>query len=263
MKFNEYKNIKAINATFLKACNQGLQQGYDSYNNLLSFSPASIAAMNLGSAVHCYLLEPHLFDAEWCVSEKFDMRTTAGKEAKKAFDEKNTGKNCINEDEFSLIKTIKSNCYKIESVKNALDNYDKEQTIEFMLDGLKMKARIDIVSPNRSVIIDLKTTKDASPRAFTSDLVSMGYDIQMLHYTYATMYGKPGPMPHIFVIAAETNSGEIASYNIDNVVYSDYTKNRYNAAIKTALTVMELKERPMKYSKDIQKLDLPSWTKWE
>lgn len=260
MNFQEYLNIKAINASFLKACMQGDQQGYDSLHNLQTFSPASQVAMNLGSAAHSYILEPHLFDSEWAVSPKFDGRTTEGKNSKKLFEESSAGKKIINFDEFDLIKKFSDKCQNNPYIKIALDKFEKEKTYQFSIDGIEMKARLDIVGESDDQIADLKTTRDASPKAFTTDLINMGYDIQMYHYAQPLML-KYDRKPEVFVICLETTSGEVALYNINHIVYSDFTKHRYYMAIQTALRVKKMKERPLKYTKQIVALDLPYWAK--
>lgn len=260
MNFQDYLNIKALNASTIKACADSDQYGYDSINNLLTFSPASHAAMNLGSAAHTFLLEPHLFESEWCVSTKFDGRTTEGKNAKKSFEEANQGKKIISEDEFCLIKKFKSNCEKIPAVVNVFAEFEKEKTYQWVQDGVGMKARLDLVNEKDNVIIDLKSTKNASQKEFTVDIINMNYLLQLFHYALAiTKEGQK--FPNAYVIALETTSGEVALYNLTNMVYSDYTKNKYKKAIESYFRIKEMKERPTKYPKEIVSLELPSWIK--
>lgn len=261
MNNKEYREIKKLNASTLKACCDGDQYAYDYINGLITYSPASQVAMNLGSAAHTILLEPHLFETEWCVSPKFDGRTTDGKNGKKLFEEMNLGKNIITDVEFDLIKLFTTACYRNTEVSRILKDYEKEKTYQFELDGIEMKARLDLVSEKDNVVIDLKTTKDASPKEFTTDLIGRNYDVQMFHYAHAAMSGKIGSMPNIYVIALETISGEMALYNITNIVYSDYTKAKYAKSIETYKRILTMKERPVKYSENIVSLDLPYWIK--
>ena len=219
--------MKKLNASTLKACCGVDQYAYDYINGLITYSPASQIAMNLGSAAHTILLEPHLFETEWCVSPKFDGRTTEGKNGKKQFDEANLGKNIITDVEFDLIKSFTTACYRNPEVSRILKDYEKEKTYQFELNGIEMKARLDLVSEKDNVIIDLKTTRDASPKEFTADLINMNYDVQMFHYAQAILDGMAGKLPNVYVIALETTSGEMALYNITSIVYSDYTKTKY------------------------------------
>ena len=62
----EYKNINAINASFLKACSFGHYQGW----KYLKEPHYSSDAMDFGTAVHCALLEPEKF------KEKYDLPFT-------------------------------------------------------------------------------------------------------------------------------------------------------------------------------------------
>lgn len=261
MNNKQYREINALNASTLKACCGGTQYAYDYIHGQVTYSAASQVAMNLGSAAHTRLLEPHLFESEWCVSPKFDLRTTEGKANKKQFDESNAGKNIITDIELELINSFVTACNKSPAVEMVLREYEKEKSYQFDLDGISMKARLDLVSEKDNVIIDLKTTRDASPKDFTADIINMNYDVQMLHYAHAAMSVKTGGMPNIYVIALETTSGEIALYNITNIVFSNYTQAKYAESIKTYLTVKEMKERPVKYSKNIVSLELPYWVK--
>ena len=255
MNFQDYLNIKALNASTLKGCANGDQQGYDTVNGLIRFGDAAKAAMNFGSAAHTYLLEPHLFDDEWAVSPKFDGRTSEGKNARKLFEETHSGKNVITDVEFDIIKKFQKNCFNNSSVLSVLDTFEKEKTYQWKAYDVEMKARLDLVHEDNNVIIDLKTTKDASPKEFLNDLISRNYHIQMFHYSHVLI------KPNIYVIALENTTGEVALYNITNIVYSDFTKAKYDEAVKTYFKVIEMKERPAKYSKEIISLELPYWAK--
>ena len=45
-----------------------------------------------------------------------------------------------------------------------------------------MKIRMDVFQPGRKIFVDLKTTTDASPKAFPKDMAKYGYGKQMAFY---------------------------------------------------------------------------------
>lgn len=62
-----------------------------------------------------------------------------------------------------------------------------------------------------------------------------------------------------YAIAVETESAEVALYDLTEIAFSDFTKNRYEMALKTAKNVLELTECPPKFPNEIVTLNLPKW----
>lgn len=148
-------------------------------------------AMILGSAFHIYCLEDSKFWETYDVKlEHFTKKHLIelhGKEKGEFlfFDQKITesvmkkgNKTIISHDDYhhmkKMLDNITMNHKAIELLRDArIENsffwQDKES-------GLLLKARPDILQPN--MIIDLKTTSDASPRAFQNEMVKYGYHVQ-------------------------------------------------------------------------------------
>lgn len=251
INFEEYKAIKAINASFLKACSFGAYQGYKQLHEPSYESDA----MAMGSAVHCAVLEPDKFLERYAISEKFDRRTKAGKEAAAAFEAANVGKFVIDSEDASKIERIRTNCLAIPQIREAIERFDKEKSITWG-DG-QFKARLDLCDAVNGVVIDLKTTRSADQREFTNQLISLRYDIQLLHYCKAINATAA------YAIAVEVESGEVAMYDLTDIVFSDFTKNRYEVALKTANYVLQLDKCPPKFSTEIISLTLPKWAESE
>ena len=252
MDFTEYKAIKAINASFLKACLNGLQAGYNYLNKPVKESPE----MALGSAVHTYILERDKFDSGYAISPKIDRRTIAGKAAAEDFDATSKGKTIIDVDQFELIKRIALNCNAHPIVSDMIRNFEKEKSYQFMIENHAFKARLDLVSEAKNMIVDLKTTGSLSTRDFLNDAIRMGYDVQFYTYSLALPHEF---RPDVMAIAVETKTAEVALYNLNNIVYSDFTQKRFKKALNIALEVLQLTECPVKYPQEIINLDLPKW----
>jgi len=245
-----YFEKSGISASFLKSCSFSAYHGWKHLHD--PFKPTD--AMNFGSAVHCALLEPDKFIEQFVVSPKFDRRTKEGKALAEAFETSSKGKTVLNEDDYSQVNRIVQRCLEIEIVREAIRGFEKEK--EFYWDNFK--AKLDLVDVYNGVIIDVKTTRDAEPRAFVSQSLALRYDIQLLHYAKALK--KPVTA---YAIAIESDSAQVACYDLTDIVFSDFTKKRYEMALKTAIEVLDMKECPPKYSSQIVNLTLPKWAQEE
>ena len=259
-----YFETKGINASFLKACSFGAYAGWKYLNG----PPFKSDAMAFGTAVHAAILEPDLFASNY-ITVPFDAPkkpTKAQLEAKEKsekalhsiywwenFNSKNSDRTILEPEEFETIKKIKERCLAIPAVKGALESFEKEVSFTWTNDGTDFKAKLDLVDQTNGVVIDLKTTRDASLRGFSKQLLELRYDIQLLHYCKAVNATAA------YAIAVETESAEVALYDLTEIAFSDFTKNRYEMALKTAKNVIELTECPPKFPNEIVTLNLPKW----
>lgn len=255
MTFSDYQNLPGINASFLKACAKSAYDGW----NYLNIPTEPTDAMNFGTALHAALLEPTLYRSDFAISEKFDRRTKIGKENSEAFERMNAGKTIITTDDAEMIAVIQKNCMKFDFIARALQDaaFEKERTLFFKNEaGIDIKGRLDIVNFAENIIVDVKTTKNADAASFGRDFINFGYDVQMLHYSKLTPLGKE---PKLYVIACETTTGEVALYDVAEIVYRNANKVKYIEAMSTALDVMKMQKRPAKYDTVVQTLTAPSW----
>ena len=161
-------------------------------------------ALSFGSAFHVIIQEPHLFDEQFAVSKKFDKRTKAGKEAALKFSLDNADKQVITEDELAMLQEMKESVLKNDLASSILANpktiFESSIVWKDKPTGLTVKCRPDILSS--SIIADLKTTQDASPRAFQSSCNKYGYYLQaaMMKIGLESIGQK---MDHFIFIACE------------------------------------------------------------
>lgn len=157
-------------------------------------------AMNIGSAFHTLLLEPSKFHREFAVAPKMDRRTKQGKEDYEAFMQASEGKILLSDDQFVKVNNMVDLVAKHEIVETLLDEAQFERSI-YWTDketGLQFKTRPDIWSSK--MIVDLKTTADASAYSFTRSALNYGYYLQAgMAFEACKAIGKPFEM---FVILA-------------------------------------------------------------
>lgn len=95
----------------------------------------------------------------------------------------NKGKYLINEtgpESFEAIEEMLSSCFQDKVIQELIKNTEYQLSL-FWTDeetGIKLKTRPDICKRKKNVIVNLKTTLDGSPQAFSKDLNKYEYPLQ-------------------------------------------------------------------------------------
>ena len=134
--------------------------------------PAPTAAMLTGSAFDCLLLTPELFALTYAVAPEMRRGTKAWDE----FEAAHGGKTIIKQGEFDQLKNMVEAVMSHRTASTLLSN-GQSQVSYFWHDapsGLACKGRADYVRSD-GILVDVKTTQDASPRGFASSCASFRY----------------------------------------------------------------------------------------
>lgn len=215
----------------------------------------STKAMNFGSAFHTLLLEPHLFEKEFFIIPHIDRRTKDGKEKYNALLSDNALKMPLTEEEAEkldgMIKSIQSS--NIACIM--LEKCEAEKSI-FWTDedtGIQFKCRPDAWS--QDLIIDIKTTQDASYNSFVFSARKYGYYLQAaMIYEACKKIGKP--ITKFVIIAGEKDAPyahAIYCMSEDSIEYGMRLFNKYKIKLARCL---EKNEWPMY---EVKELEVPSW----
>lgn len=111
-----------------------------------------------------------------------DYRTKENSEWKTNFFETNKKKYIISTQDNENIKAMIANCELDSTVCALLKNTDYQTSLYWTDEktGVKIKTRPDVMKVNRPVIVDVKTTKDASPKMFAKDCANYDYPTQAI-----------------------------------------------------------------------------------
>lgn len=142
-------------------------------------------ALIVGRAVHSYILEgPEAFFKEFAVPPSVDRRTKEGKGIWSQFQFEHADKTLIPEEDFVTITEINDSVRNHPTAGFWLSNGISEQTAIWQDEetGLLCKCRPDR-NPLNGVLLDLKTTEDASEYAFGRSVQNYGYARQGAFYT--------------------------------------------------------------------------------
>ena len=145
------------------------------------------SAMELGTAIHMMLLEPHVAMTE-LVRIPPDVLSKSGAKSGKAWDEfeaEHSGKVLLKHREYVAINNT------CEAVRNhaiagplmaAFGDY--ELPINWTFNDLPMRSKLDKLC-NSGIVIDVKTTQDCSERAFSRTVADQLYHLQGVMYCQA------------------------------------------------------------------------------
>lgn len=185
-------------------------------------------AMNIGSAFHTLLLEPNLFNQQYAVLPKVDRRTTKGKEQYEIFITENMGKIVLTEDQFGELNSMISHVRKHDIVNTLLEGAEFEKSI-FWTDeetGLQFKSRPDILQSQ--MVVDLKTTNDASNHIFMRSAYNYGYYLQAgMAYEACKSIGRP--LDNFSILAIEKQAPHVPSVFVMDKDAIQFGINQFNA----------------------------------
>ena len=201
------------------------------FNHLHGGSPAHMKAeiedpspdtpaLLLGRAVHAAILEPDVFTNEWIRGPEGDRRTKDVKAQWSDLIGMFGEESILKPAEYDKCLAIRDSVWGRSTAKKLLSGEGECELSLVWNDPateLLCKGRLDRVSPTLAggVIVDVKTTRDASLFAFERAIFSYGYHRQGAHYLNGAAVLQL-PVRHYAIIAVETKRPyEVAVYRLD------------------------------------------------
>ena len=212
-------------------------------------------AMADGTAVHSFFLERDSFNADY-VTKPADIKlnTKVGKE----WAQEHQGKIII-DFEFSnnLLEMEKS--FMDSPAKLIYDN--KGQTeLSYFWDDLQLvkgKCRPDWISDDGSIVVDIKTTTDASPKGFQKSISNWGYHLQLGWYIRGLRkLGLPAK-EFIFIAIEKTPPFSVGVYRADQEMIN-FAMNKLDEIVPEINQALASQEFP-DYTPEITSIGLPPW----
>jgi len=149
-------------------------------------TPEPTPAMAIGSAVHTHVLELDQWDARYVTApEGINRRTNAGKAEWEAFEVASTGRTVLAKADAELVMRMGHSVFAHPAAAMLLAMPGKAETTHMWTDqatGLRCKCRPDWLTDDGSLIVDLKTTEDASPAGFRKSIANWRYHVQASWY---------------------------------------------------------------------------------
>lgn len=181
----EYHGSKPISRSKLFRMIKNGQVCPQSYKHFEENPQEDTEALLFGRAFHKAALEPDDFLNEFAVCPVCDRRTKDGKQIWQDFLESSVGKDVISFESFQHIvgmcESIKNDPYASMLIKGEVE---KSYYWQDELTGIEVKCRPDVrnVIGGKPLLIDLKSTSDASTEHFSKECIKFGYDFQTAFY---------------------------------------------------------------------------------
>lgn len=197
----DYFALPAVNISSLKM----LARSPLHYRHALA-NPKTSAAMTLGTAAHCAVLEPERFCRDyvtWCKrTESGRVAPRTGK-AWEAFVTEFGDRTILTEDEAELAANIAAAVRGDPVAAKYLDDGDPEVTLEWTIGERRCKGRVDWITmrDGQHVIVGLKTARDCRNHIFSTVAAQLGYGMQWAWYFdgYKAITGHEARMVEIVV----------------------------------------------------------------
>lgn len=249
----EYRALPAMNWSTLSAGRSSLAHLKDRIDH----PREDKECFSLGRATHCLVLEPGAFDTRWAVWSGADRRTKAGKAEWAKFSEENAGREIIDVADWDTARHMADAVLANRDVATLLQGGEAERVLTWTDadSGIACKGRADYLTPE--TLVDLKTTKDASPRGFARAAYSYGYFSQLAFYCDGAESIDQAPR-HAFVITVETARPFVCQvYDVPpaDLEIGRYEYRRLLDAYKAALA----SDRWQGYAERVLPLSVPRW----
>jgi hypothetical protein len=166
---------------------------------------ATSEAFLIGNAIDTLVTSPESFPSEYYVSnEKIDRRTKVGKARAVEIAIDSAGKIVLDEDDYARVRGAADAVAKHGWLGTGFFEQVSQVFVEGELHGIPCRVLLDFVRDGET-IIDLKSTSDASPKAFANSIRKFGYDFQAAFYQ--RLWNADKEYPHstpYWIVAVES-----------------------------------------------------------
>ena len=241
----DYHADPAISASHLHAISRNPHTYFKKYLDPKRPASEPTAAMRLGTFVHTAVLEPNDLDRRYAVCATRKGSTTYNKLIEKGIEP-------VTQAQWDQALAM---CDAVRNHPEAawlLSEGKAEQSVWWDDEQFEMRCKCRPDWWNGDIVIDLKTTQDASPRGFALSVAKWRYHVQQMHYLQGTEAAR-----FIFVAVEKEYPFNVGVYELDNEAcgIGEELRQRDMNRIKIC------KERNQwpGYSNDISTLSLPSY----
>ena len=253
--FSEYEQWDAINNSVLWTLKS---QSPLHAKAMMDNPPEQTEPFRIGRAFHTLLLEPRKFNREYAVMPVCDRRTKEGKAIYEAFQKSNDGKEILSKDDFNQIDVM-GEAIKKQIIYRYIQQGEAEVCIVWQDKKTKLfcKARIDYVHKEQAILIDLKSTTNASPTEFSKAMYNYGYYQQAAFYSYGWKILAGNEPCFVFLPVEKTPPYAVAAYEAhEQVIFAG--KQSYRQALDRYAECLKKNEWPG-YQESVEILNLPEW----
>jgi hypothetical protein len=252
LEADEYHAHPAVGSSQLKK----ILRSPAHYKAELEEPSATTAPQRLGSLIHLAILEPKKFEKQAVICPKFTGK--GSRIAAEMWKQENQGKLILQPDEAVMINKIIDSLSQFETGCRLLSQGTAEESFFWQdpLTGIVCKCRPDFFKDG--MLVDLKTTVNASPQDFPKSMANLMYHLQAAYYLDGVSYVLGEPVPKFVILAIEKEAPfAMAAYELDEATL-DVGRVLYRRALKRLRQCRLSGEYPG-YPDRILNASLPSW----
>jgi hypothetical protein len=177
-----YHQLKAVSPSQIKVLGRSPLHYFDQFLADDREKKPPTSAMQLGTALHTAVLEPELWDATVAIPpHSFDRRTKVGRELAAAFEAESAGKLVLSPEDADQVRRMADAVRRHPAARFLLELPGRREASYTWTDsatGLQCKTRPDWHSEDRRIVVDVKTTRDASQVEFAKSIANFDYHLQ-------------------------------------------------------------------------------------
>ena len=258
----QYHAHPAISRSALSAIAQSPRHFWHRYLNSDHDEPSlPTPAMRFGTAVHTAVLEPELFLDTYAEAPSLSRTTKAGKEAWAAALAE--GKELLTLEELFIIEEMHVSLFNHASSTKALRSPGINEASYFAdcpHTGLSLKCRPDRFLDS-GWIVDLKTTQDASAKAFAKSTANFGYHIQAAFYMHVLKALGANPKGFLVVAIEKTAPYAVQVFRISPsaLAYGEQEMLTQLTRLRECFDTHPSDTPWPAYPETVQDLELPLW----
>jgi len=221
--------------------------------------------MILGSATHCAVLEPDEFEKRYCLAIDASKNSNAWKQFALECSANDTTP--LDVDQMEAVRGMRESLRSHPEVKRALSKQGHSEVSAWWRDPktqVLCKCRPDYVADVSSrhgagvLLLDLKTTADASRASFAKSIANFGYHTQADWYTRGySIASDADVMSMLFVVVESSYPFACAAYVLDPDALVEAAALNRDALARYAQCMAD--DKWPGYSEDVERIDIPRW----
>ncbi|RJT47198.1 PD-(D/E)XK nuclease-like domain-containing protein [Rahnella woolbedingensis] len=220
-----------------------------------------LKALDMGTALHCLLLEPDEFDKRFIVAPEFNRRTTAGKQEEKDFMEScdKSGMTIMDAEQGRKLKIMRESALAHPLARWMLEASGKQESSIYWNDpdtGTLCRCRPDKLITDYNWCIDVKSTADMD--RFTRTFYDYRYHVQDSFYSdgYRSHFNETPT----FAFLSMSTAIDCGRYPVKVFVMDEAAKSAGRSEYKRNLTTYSECLANNEWA-GIETLSLPRWAK--
>ncbi|MDT8992844.1 PD-(D/E)XK nuclease-like domain-containing protein [Curvibacter sp. APW13] len=222
--------------------------------------------MRMGTAVHCMVLEPNEFKNRYVFAPRhYDRRKKVDLAELEAIAAQYPGRTILEPSERFTLEKIVTGLRNHAKARQLLAAPGQSELSIFWRDdltGIDLKVRIDrlVEVGSTGMMLEVKSTDNASPEAFSRKIIDMDYDLRAVMYADGVQKAY-GFTPSIAWLVMERETGFVAMYQ-PTAKMLQRARRRYEEARIALAHAKSLNSWPAyQTGESIESIDLPRWVK--